>query len=199
MSRTSRLVLKIAVWIACLCPLAFLASRAAGGDLTANPIDFITDTLGRWAMRFLLAGLALTPIRLVTGWAWPAALRRLLGLFAFFYAVLHLGVWVVLDHFFDWRQMLADLLRRRYITAGMLAILCLLPLAVTSTGGMIRRLGGSAWRRLHRLVYVAAVLAVLHHLWLAKVGFREPYVNAAVLALLLGVRGWDAVRRRWAP
>ena len=198
MSRKTRTVLKAGVWVACLLPLACLVYWAAVGELTANPIDFVTDTLGIWALRLLLASLALTPLRLVSGAAWPVAFRRLLGLFAFFYAVLHLGVWALLDHFLDWPRMLADLLGRRYITAGLLALLLLLPLAATSTGGMVRRLGGRGWRRLHRLVYPAALLAVLHYLWLAKPGFRPPVLYAAVLALLLGIRLWGAARRRLA-
>ena len=196
MSRRTRVVLKLFVWIACLLPLAFLIYWGASGDLTANPIDFITDTLGDWTLRILLASLALTPLRILTGAAWPIAFRRLLGLFAFFYAGLHLSVWVVLDHFFAWEVMLADILKRPYITVGMLAVAFMLPLAATSTGGMVRRLGGKIWRALHRLVYLIAALAVLHYIWLAKVGVREPYVYAAILAALLGIRLWDAVRRR---
>lgn len=199
MSRTTRIGLKGVVWILCLTPLGLLLAWGLQGELTANPIDFITDTLGIWALRLLLASLALTPIRLLFGVAWPGAFRRLLGLFAFFYAALHLGTWVILDHFFDWERMLADVLKRRYITAGMLAVVLLLPLAATSTGGMVRRLGGAAWRRLHRLAYLIALLAVLHYLWLAKVGVRDPYLYAAILALLLGVRAWHALRRPARP
>jgi sulfoxide reductase heme-binding subunit YedZ len=195
-SRKTRIACKSLVWSVCLAPLGFLIYWGAAGELTANPIDFVTDTLGDWALRILLACLALTPLRILTGAAWPVTFRRLLGLLAFFYAALHLGVWVILDHFFNWEQMFADILKRRYITAGMLAVLLMLPLALTSTGGMVRRLGGRVWRGLHRVVYLVAVLAVLHYIWLAKVGFREPYVYAAILALLLGVRLWDALRRR---
>jgi sulfoxide reductase heme-binding subunit YedZ len=195
-SHTRRILLKAVVWIACLAPLVSLLYWAAIGELTANPIAFITNTLGDWTLRILLAGLALTPLRLLTGAAWPVAFRRLLGLFAFFYAALHLGVWVIVDHFFDWREMLADLLKRRYITVGMLAVTLMLPLVLTSTGGMVRRLGGARWRSLHRLVYATATLGVLHYLWLAKVGVVQPYFYAAILALLLGIRLRDARRRR---
>jgi sulfoxide reductase heme-binding subunit YedZ len=184
------------VWLAALAPLALLAARAAAGELGANPIDFITDTLGDWTLRLLLASLALTPLRILTGWAWPITLRRLLGLFAFAYALLHFAVWVVLDFFFDWPLMAADIVERPYITVGMTALLLLVPLAVTSTAGMVKRMGARAWRRLHRLVYAAAVLGVLHYLWLAKVGVFTPWVYAAVLALLLAIRIVDAVRRR---
>jgi sulfoxide reductase heme-binding subunit YedZ len=194
-SRRTRIALKAAVWVTCLTPLAVLLWRAVADDLGANPIDFVTDWLGRWAMRCLLASLALTPLRVVTGAAWPIALRRLLGLFAFFYAALHLGVWVVLDHFFAWGPMGADVAKRPYITVGVSALALLVPLAATSTAGMIRRLGGRNWNRLHRLVYVASILAVLHFVWLAKVGRVEQYLYAAVLAVLLGVRVVDAARR----
>jgi sulfoxide reductase heme-binding subunit YedZ len=193
-----RIAAKTAVWLAALAPLTWLGYCAWAGDLTANPIDFVTDTLGVWALRLLLASLALTPIRLLLGVAWPVAFRRLLGLFAFFYAALHLTVWVVLDHFFDWPSLGADIVKRPYVTAGMGALLLLVPLAATSTAGMIRRLGGRAWRRLHRLVYVAAGLAILHFFWLAKVGRREQYVYAAVLAGLLGIRAVAALRQAWA-
>jgi sulfoxide reductase heme-binding subunit YedZ len=138
----------------------------------------------------------MTPLRILTGQAWPIALRRLLGLFAFAYALLHFSVWVVLDFFFDWELMLADIVKRPYVTVGMTALVLLLPLAVTSTSGMIKRLGGKAWRRLHRLAYVAAILGVLHYLWLAKVGVHTPWIYAAVLTLLLAIRVVDALRRR---
>ena len=152
--------------------------------------------LGRWTLRILLTSLAMTPLRIVTGQAWPIALRRLLGLFAFAYAVLHFSVWVVLDFFFDWALMVDDIVERPYVTIGMTALILLTPLALTSTTGMIKRLGARTWRRLHRLVYVAAVLAVLHYIWLAKVGVNTPWIYAAVLAVLLGIRAVDALRRR---
>jgi len=191
-----RVALKAVVWAACLAPLAMLAHRFHADDLGANPIDFVTDSLGIWALRLLLASLALTPLRILFGLSWPVTLRRLLGLFAFAYVALHLATWVVLDHFFDWPVMLADVVKRPYVTVGMAAFVLLVPLAATSTAGMIRRLGARAWRRLHRLVYASAVLAVLHFIWLAKVGRVEPYVYAAILAVLLAVRGIDAARRR---
>ena len=183
------------MWIVCLTPLALLAVRAWRDDLTANPISFITNTLGDWTFRFLLASLALTPLRIVTGMTWQIPLRSLLGLFAFSYAATHFSVWIVLDHFFNWSQMGADIVKRPYITLGMLALTSLIPLAVTSTTGMIKRLGARNWKRLHRLVYFVAVCAALHFLWLAKVGRRDQYVYAALVALVLGVRLWDVVRR----
>jgi methionine sulfoxide reductase heme-binding subunit len=184
------------VWLGCLAPLAYLVGCFATGNLGANPIDFVTDTLGDWTLRLLLASLALTPLRILTGYAWPITLRRLLGLFAFAYAAMHFSVWIGLDFFFDWALMAEDILKRPYITVGMTALLLLIPLALTSTAGMIKRLGGRNWRRLHRLVYVAASLGVLHYLWLAKVGVRTPWIYAAVLVTLLGIRVIDTVRRR---
>ncbi len=198
MSRPVRIALKVAVWVACLAPLALLVHRAATGDLTANPISFVTNTLGDWTLRILLASLTMTPLRIVFGLSWPLTLRRLLGLFAFSYACLHFSVWLVLDHFFDWPQMGADIVKRPYITVGMTALVLMLPLAATSTTAAIKRLGGRNWQRLHRLVYVVGICAVLHYLWLAKKANPEPYYYAGGLVLLLAVRGWDWARRRLA-
>ena len=146
MTRRGRVALKVVAWAACLAPLGWLGYRAGTGDLTANPISFITNWLGDWTLRILLASLAMTPLRTLSGWSWPIALRRLLGLFAFTYASLHFCVWLVLDHFFAWRQMGADIVKRPYITVGMTALLLMIPLAATSTAGAIRRLGGARWR-----------------------------------------------------
>lgn len=195
MTRRARIALKAGVWVGCLAPLGALAWWSYTDDLTPNPISFVTNTLGQWTMRLLLASLSMTPLRLLFGISWPITLRRLLGLFAFFYACLHFSVWIVLDHFFDWPTMGADIVKRPYITVGLSALLLLAPLAATSTAGMVRRLGGLQWRQLHRLVYVAGVLAVVHFLWLAKVGRVGPYVYAGWLALVLGIRLWAAARR----
>jgi len=189
-------MLKSVVWVVCLAPLGWLLAHALNGTLGTNPIDYVTDTLGDWTLRILLASLALTPVRILTGRPWPITVRRLLGLFAFAYALLHFLVWVVLDFFFEWELMLEDIVKRPYITVGMTALLLLVPLAVTSTAGMIKRLGAKNWRRLHRLAYVAAILGVLHYLWLAKVGVNTPWIYAAVLAVLLGIRLADLVRRQ---
>jgi sulfoxide reductase heme-binding subunit YedZ len=194
-SRRTRVAFKAAVWGVALWPLASLLHRAATGGLGANPIAYATAVLGDTTLRLLLASLAMTPLRVLFGISWPIHFRRLLGLFAFFYAALHFAVWIVVDHFFDWPQMLADILKRRYITVGMLALTLLVPLAATSTRRMVKRLGGATWRRLHRLVYAVGVLAVIHFLWLAKVGRRTPYVYASLLSLLLGIRAWDWARR----
>lgn len=194
MTRSRRRWLKTLVWAVCLSPAAMLLYQFWTDELGANPIAYITAVLGDTTLRLLLASLALTPIRIAFGFAWQMSFRRLLGLFAFFYASLHLAVWVVLDHFFDWPQMFADIAKRPYITVGMTALVLLVPLAATSTAGMIKRLGARTWQRLHRLVYAIGILAILHFLWLAKKGRQEPYYYALVLALLLGVRVWDRVR-----
>jgi len=201
-SRRVRIALKAAVWAVCLYPVGLLLYQFQTDNLGANPIEHVTRTLGIWTLRILLASLAMTPLRILFGISWPIAFRRLLGLFAFFSVCLHFSVWIVLDHFFDWPRMGADIVKRPYITVGMLALTLLVPLAATSTAGMVKRLGGLAWRRLHRLVYVAGVLGALHFLWLAKKGRNEPFIYAGVLALLLGVRLVDwarrAAKRRWA-
>jgi methionine sulfoxide reductase heme-binding subunit len=194
-SRRARVLLKVAVWAVALAPLAHLLYGFWTDDLTVNPIEYVTRELGETALRLLLASLALTPLRILFGISWPVTLRRLLGLFAFFYVCLHFAVWIVLDHFFDWRTMGDDIVKRPWITVGVTALVLLTPLAATSTTGMIKRLGGVAWRRLHRLVYAAATLGVLHYIWLAKKVLIQPWVYAALLALLLGIRAGDAVRK----
>jgi methionine sulfoxide reductase heme-binding subunit len=194
-TRRHRIVLKALVWVGCLTPVSLLAWRLWTDPLVTNPIDVATDTLGDWTLRILLLSLTMTPLRVLFGLSWPVTLRRLLGLFAFAYVLLHFSVWLVVDHFFDWPEMAADVVKRPYITVGFSAMLLFWPLAATSTVGMVRRLGAVAWRRLHRLVYVIAVLGVLHYLWLAKVGVRGPYYYATWLAVLLGVRAVDALRR----
>ena len=198
MTRRGRTALKIVVWAACLAPLAWLGSQAWRNDLGANPISFVTNTLGDWTFRILLASLAVTPLRILSGWSWPITLRRLLGLFAFFYATLHFGVWLVLDHYFDWHEMGADIVKRPYITVGMAALTLLIPLAATSTAATIKAMGGVAWRRLHSLVYVTGILAALHYLWLAKKVNPGPYYYITVLVILLGIRLVDWGRRRLA-
>ena len=191
------------MWGACLLPPGALLYQFQTDNLGANPIDYVTRTLGDWTLRILLASLSLTPLRLLCKISWQMHLRRLLGLFAFFYACLHFSVWIVLDHFFDWEQMIPDILKRPYITVGVLALTLLVPLAATSTTRAVKRLGGANWRRLHKLVYVVGVLGVLHYLWLAKKGVNGPFIYAGVLGVLLSIRllawGRRLTRRRSAP
>lgn len=187
--RQARLVarFKPAVFALCLLPVALLVLDAFTGGLGVNPIEDVTHRTGDWALRLLLVTLAVTPLRRITGWSALIRLRRMLGLFAFFYASLHFATWLVLDQFFDWRAMLEDILERPFITVGFLAFLLLIPLAATSTDAMIRRLGRN-WQRLHRLIYPIAILAVLHFWWLVKADLLEPAIHAAVLAILLVLR-----------
>ena len=182
------------VFSACLSPLAWLAVSAFSDDLGANPIEACNRFLGDWALRFLLITLAVTPLREITGRAEFMRWRRMLGLFAFTYAALHVTSYVGLDQFFDWREIWADLRHRNFITVGMIGLVLLVPLAATSTKGMIRRLGGPRWKKLHRLVYPSAVLAVVHFYMMVKADVREPLIYGAVLALLLGYR---IVARVW--
>lgn len=191
--------LKPAVFILCLVPLALLIVRGFTNDLSANPVEFIIRNLGDWALRFLLLALAVTPVRLVTGWNAVARLRRMLGLFAFTYVVLHLLAYTGLDQGFDLVGLWNDVMKRIYITVGMTAFVMLLPLAITSTDAMIRKLGGARWRALHRLAYPAGVLAVIHYFLMIKAGYQQPTIYAVILAVLLGIRILDRFRTKPAP
>jgi sulfoxide reductase heme-binding subunit YedZ len=185
-------VRRIKPWVfaACLIPLGLLVWRGFTGGLTANPIEYITHRTGDWTLRFLLITLAVTPLRRIAKWSSLAQLRRMFGLFAFFYATLHFSTYLVFDFFFAFDLILDDIVERRYVTAGFAGFVLLIPLALTSSQRMIRRLGGERWRRLHRLVYAAATAGVVHYLWLVKLDIRPPLVYAAILAILLGARLW---------
>jgi sulfoxide reductase heme-binding subunit YedZ len=186
---------KPATFVIALIPFLWLATRTYTGRLSANPIEDITLTTGIWALRFLVITVAITPLRRITGWNRLIQYRRMLGLFAFFYAVLHVSTYVVLDYFFAWDLIFGDIAKRPFITMGMLAFACMVPLAFTSTKGWIRRLG-RRWQLLHRLVYVSAMAASIHYLWKVKVIFGSPVYYASVVAALLLFRiGW-ALRSR---
>jgi methionine sulfoxide reductase heme-binding subunit len=188
-------VLKRTIFAAALIPAAALVFDAFRGNLTANPIEYITHTTGDWAIRFLVITLAVTPIRRITGWNPVIQLRRMLGLFSFFYATLHFLTWFVLDWFFNFRQMAEDIAMRPFITVGMATYVMLLALALTSTQKSIRRLG-KKWTLLHRLIYVAAVTALLHF-WLARKTVVPQFQVVLVAAvLLLGFRVWWTTRTR---
>ncbi len=180
-------LLKLSVFSACLLPLANLLWLAYQERLSANPIDDITDQTGVWTLRLLLITLLMTPLRRMFGWSWPQRVRRMLGLFAFFYATLHLFTYLWLDQFFWWEEILADIIKRPFITVGMLGFLFLLPLAATSTKAMMKRLGRH-WKRLHRLAYVVPALGVLHFTWLVKADYQEPLLYGSLLVLLLALR-----------
>lgn len=190
---------KVVVFLACLAPLGVLAWRAAQGDLTANPIEFAEHWTGDWTMRFLILTLGITPLRKLLKVPQLIRFRRMLGLFAFFYACLHFSTWVGLDRFFNLHDMWADVEKRRFITVGFAAFLLLIPLAVTSTKGWIRRLGGKRWQGLHRAIYVSAILGVIHYAWLVKSDEHKPLQYAAILGVLLAWRVGAWLRKRWQP
>lgn len=185
--RKQEQLIKLTVFITALLPLAWLITATFSGNLGANPIEAITRSLGEWALRFLLLTLTITPLRKLTGWRSLLRYRRMLGLYAFFYASLHLLSYIVLDQYFYWPEIWADILKRPYITVGMSSFLLLVPLAVTSTRGWIRRLGRH-WQQLHRVVYLSAIGAVLHYYMLVKADTREPLVYAGILSILLLAR-----------
>ncbi len=190
---------KIAVFCAGLVPLALLVRKALTHDLGANPIEVITLSTGRWTLILLLTTLAITPVRKITGWSKLIQFRRMIGLFAFFYVCLHLLTYVWLDQFFDVQSMLHDIGKRRFITAGMTGFALLLPLAITSTTGWIRRLGGKRWQALHRLIYVAGVAGVVHFWWKVKADTRLPELAAGILLILLAARVGIWLRSKYAP
>lgn len=189
---------KAALFAACLLPLAFLVLAGLTDGLGANPIESITRATGDWTLRFLLITLAVTPLRRLTGWHWLLRLRRMLGLYAFFYALLHFVTYVWLDQFFDPLSIARDIIKRPFITAGFTAFVLLIPLAATSTNAMVRRLGGRRWQALHRTVYAIAIVGVVHFWWLVKKDITQPLIYAAILAALLGLRAWwlEQERRR---
>jgi len=177
------------VFLLCLVPLLWMVADGLTDGLGANPIETITRRTGDWTLRLLLITLSATPARWLFGWSWPLRLRRMLGLYAFFYACLHFLTYLVLDQFFDWGEIAADILKRPYITIGFAAFVMLIPLALTSSRAMMRRLG-RRWSQLHQLVYVVATAGVFHYLWLVKADTRLPLLYAFILLLLLGARVW---------
>jgi methionine sulfoxide reductase heme-binding subunit len=192
-------VAKPVVFLLALAPFLWLVFRGLTNRLSANPIEDITLTTGIWALRLLLATLAVTPIRRLTGWNRIIQYRRMLGLFAFFYATLHLLTYLVLDQGLAFEFILPDIVKRPYITAGMTAFVLMVPLALTSTKGWIRRLGRK-WQLLHRLVYISAFAACLHFIWKVKVVIGEPVYYAAIFAVLLGFRVvWQLNANRARP
>lgn len=179
--------LKVVVFIVCLIPLGLLGWDLFQDNLGANPIEEVIHQTGDWTLRFLLITLSLTPLRQLTGSGAWIQFRRMIGLYAFFYACLHLLSYVVLDQFFDWPAIIKDIIKHPYITLGFAAWLLLIPLAMTSTKGMMRRLG-RRWKSLHRLVYLIGILGVIHFAWLVKADYREPIIYGLILCLLLGMR-----------
>lgn len=190
--------LKVLVFLLCLGPISLLLWKGFNGLLGANPVDVITRTTGRWTLTFLLITLSITPLRKLSRLPWLIRFRRMLGLFSFFYGSLHLMTYVWLDKFFDFPGMLHDISQRRFITAGLTAWALMLPLALTSTAGWIRRLGGKRWQSLHRLIYFSAAAGVIHFIWLVKADLRRPLTYGAILAGLIAFRvaAWSIARMR---
>jgi sulfoxide reductase heme-binding subunit YedZ len=206
--RALRLILKPVVFFAALGPIGWLIWAASTGNLSANPLSDLTNETGVWAFRLICATLAITPLRKFTGWNWLAKFRRMVGLYAFFYGTLHFLTYVVADRFagldfpngiVSWttavalaRSVTSDISKRPFVTVGFVAWLTMLPLAITSTAGWIRRLGGRNWNRLHKLVYATGIVAALHYWWLVKSDVRRPLAYAAVVVVLLALRALRA-------
>ena len=189
---------KLAVFVLCLLPLGYLGLGIYREDLGPNPVEYLTHETGAWALRLLLVTLAITPLRRFTGWRRPVLLRRMLGLFSFFYACLHLLIWLWLDRELLWSSMWADILKRPYITVGFVAFLMLLALALTSNAFSMRRLG-RRWKTLHRLAYAAAALGILHFIWLVKADLLQPLIYLAVFLVLMLARMPGLPERKPAP
>src|SRR5262245_19851503 len=186
--------IKAVVFLACLVPMALLVWATANGQLSANPLEDIRDTTGIWTLRFLIITLSITPLRKITGWHRLIRFRRMLGLFAFFHAALHFVTYVWLDQFFAIGEMLADLTKRRFIMAGYVSFLLLIPLAITSTNDWSAGFGGQRWQMLHRLIYVSAIAGVVHYFLRVKLDVQRPLIYAGVLAFLLILRYRRSVR-----
>ncbi len=181
-------VVKPVVFLLCFLPLPLLAWNFFAGNLSFNPVEDITHTTGRWALRFLLATLAISPLRRLTGFKELIRFRRMLGLFAFFYGVTHFTIYIWLDHFFDMAAVFADIPERPFITAGFTAFVIMIPLAITSTKKWIGRLGGRRWQLIHQLIYVSAIAGILHYLWIGKVIELAPAAYVGSFTILMGFR-----------
>ena len=187
---------KAFLFVICFVPLAAIAGPFFHGDIIPNPVEFIQHATGDWILRFLCLTLAITPLRKILKVPELIRFRRMLGLFAFFYACLHFTTYIWFDKLFDLSEIWKDVAKRRYITVGFAAFLLLMPLAITSTQGWIRRLGGRRWQTLHRVIYISAILGVVHYYWLVKSAIIRPFAYAAVVALLLGWRVAAWLKRR---
>jgi len=190
--------LKVVVFLLGLGPLGYLVYGVVADTLGANPIDVVTDETGTWTLRFLVLTLLVTPLRRWTGWNALVRFRRMLGLYAFFYGTLHFITYLWLDQFFDFQAIVKDIAKRPFITVGFTAFVLMIPLALTSTAGWIRRLGGRRWNLLHRLVYASAAFGVIHYWWLVKADISRPARYATIVAILLAARLWFAYNARHA-
>jgi methionine sulfoxide reductase heme-binding subunit len=189
---------KVVLFCLCLLPIALLVCRGFQNDLTANPSQFLEHRTGDWTLRFVVITLSITPLRKILRLSELIRFRRMVGLFAFFYGSMHFTAWIWFDKFFDWSGMWADVHKRPYITVGFTGFLLMIPLAITSTAGWIRRLGGKRWRRLHRAIYITAVAGIIHYYWLVKSDVRKPIEYGLLVALLLAWRvgSWVISRRK---
>ena len=191
-----RRVVKPAVFLACLVPFSQLLYGMIWGDLGANPVEAITLGTGIWTLRLIVITIAITPIRWLTKWNPIITFRRMLGLFAFFYATLHFMIYFILDRSLMFDGLWEDIVKRPYITMGFSGFVLMIPLALTSTKGWIRRLGGPRWNLLHKLIYLTAILAVIHYWWKVKLDTTNPMIYAAIVGALLSVRVWRAIQKR---
>lgn len=191
-------IIKSLLFVIALLPFCRLFLFAFTDQLGANPIEFITRNTGDWTLYFLCITLTVTPLRRLSKWNWLIKLRRMLGLFAFFYATLHFTTFLWFDHFFDVSEMLKDVIKRPFITVGFAAFVLLIPLAITSTNGMVKRLGAKRWQWLHRLIYVIASLGILHYWWMkaGKHDFEQPIIFGVIVAILLVMRIFWAWQKR---
>jgi methionine sulfoxide reductase heme-binding subunit len=186
---------KVVVFLLCLLPLAILVWRGLHNNLSANAVQFVEHWTGDWTLRFLIFTLAVTPLRKILKLPQLIRFRRMLGLFAFFYACLHFITWLWLDRYFNWPEMLKDIGKRPFITVGFTGFVLMIPLAITSTAGWIRRLGGRRWQMLHRAIYLSAIAGVIHYYWLVKSDVRKPIFYGVLVGILLLWRVWDAYFR----
>jgi sulfoxide reductase heme-binding subunit YedZ len=184
------LVVKPILFLACLGPLALLLFNFLTDNLSANPLDDITDETGTWTLRFIVATLCMTPLRRMIGWVEFTQVRRMFGLFAFFYGSLHFLTYLYFDKFFEWEEILVDIPKRPFILVGFATLMTMVPLALTSTDRMAKRLGGKRWTMLHRLVYLTAIGGTIHYLWLVKADIQRPLTYGGIFAVLLGYRLW---------
>ncbi|MGB6198047.1 MAG: protein-methionine-sulfoxide reductase heme-binding subunit MsrQ [Candidatus Acidiferrales bacterium] len=191
---------KVFVFLLCLAPVGFIVWNVLHDPTAqADPVAFITHRTGDWTIRFIVITLAITPLRKILHLPQLIRFRRMVGLYAFFYVFLHFSTWIVLDHYFNWSEMWADVLKRRFITVGFSAFVLMIPLAITSTAGWIRRLGGKRWQRLHKLIYVIAILGVIHYAWLVKSDERKPIFYGTLVGLLLAYRLYTWTTNRYKP
>ena len=179
---------KAIAFVLCLLPFTILVYNVLASSIPGDPVEVMTEVTGQWALRFLLLTLAVTPLRRLFNIPDLIKFRRMLGLYSFFYAFCHLLIYIIFDQFFDWAEILGDILERKYIFAGMLALVLMIPLAITSTNGWVKRLGGKRWQKLHKLVYLIGVAAVTHFIWLVKADYTQPAIYALILTILLVYR-----------